>query len=130
VAVIELLGVEVQIIHGGCTGMSQPVDAVGIGKPLKTSAQHLREEGMVSELSNNPGGPCRHASCEQMSQWIHTSVNEIKLSDHMIVYNSWRHRQFTYLPKEPAYAAVAPPIVPAAQVLAASVSRMPRPRLG
>ena len=25
-----------QIIPGGCTGMCQPIDVVGIGKPLKT----------------------------------------------------------------------------------------------
>ena len=68
---------------------------------------------MVSEVSNNPDGPCRHASCEQMSQWIHTSFNEIKLSERMIAYNSWRHHQFSYFPNEPARAAVPPPIVPA-----------------
>jgi DDE superfamily endonuclease len=130
---IEVLGVEVQIIPGGCTGMCQPVD-VGIGKPLKTRARHLWEEWMVSEVSNNPDGPCRHASREQMSQWIYTSFNEIKLSNRMIAYNSWRHHLFTYFPNEPARAAVAPlnvpvaaaaavapPVVPADQVLAASL---------
>ena len=113
---IEVLGIEVQIIPGGCTGMCQPVD-VGIGKPLKTRARHLWEEWMVLEVSSNPDGPCRHASRAQMSQWIHTSFNEIKLSNRMIAYNSWRHHQFTYFPNEPARAAVAPPNAPAAQVL-------------
>ena len=70
-------------------------------------------EDQSTTFSNNPDGPCRHASCEQMSQWIHTSFNEIKLSERMIAYNSWRHHQFSYFPNEPARAAVPPPIVPA-----------------
>ena len=113
---IEVLGIEVQIIAGGCTGICQPVD-VGIGKPLKTRARYLWEQWMVSKVSNYPGdGQCHHASCEQMSQWIHISFNEIKPSNCKIAYNSWRHHQFTYFPNEPVRAAVAPPIIPAAQV--------------
>ena len=75
---------------------------------------------MVLEVFNNPDGCC-HASCEQMSQWIHISFNEIKLSDRMIAYNSRKHHQFTYFPNEPVRAAAAPPIVPAPQVLATSL---------
>ncbi len=37
---IEALGVQIEIIPGGCTGLCQPVDA-GIGKPLKSRARHL-----------------------------------------------------------------------------------------
>ena len=64
-------------------------------------------ETLLVEVSNNPDGPYCHASCEQMSQWICSSFNEIKLSDHMIASNSWRHHQFTYFTNEPARAAVA-----------------------
>ena len=93
--------------------MCQPVD-VGIGKPLKTRARHLWEEWMISEISNNPNGPCCHASREQMSQWIHTAFKEIKLSNRMIAYKSWRHHQFTYFPNEPARDAVPPTPIAAA----------------
>ena len=52
---IEALGVQVEIIPGGCTGLCQPVD-VGIGKPLKRRAHHLWEEWMIDQCTtNNPG---------------------------------------------------------------------------
>ena len=63
---IEVLGVGIQIVPGGCTaGMCQPVDADGIGKQSKVRAQPLWEEWVVSEVSNNPDGSCCHASREQ-----------------------------------------------------------------
>jgi DDE superfamily endonuclease len=39
---IEAMGVQIEIIPGGCTGMCQPID-VGIGKTIKTLARHLWE---------------------------------------------------------------------------------------
>ena len=61
-----------------------------IGKPLKTRCRHLWEEWMVEEVINYPTVACRPASRLQMSEWIHTSFNELKESN--IGYNSWsRH---------------------------------------
>ena len=37
---IQDLGVQIKTIPGGCTGLCQPID-IGIGKPLKSRAQHL-----------------------------------------------------------------------------------------
>jgi hypothetical protein len=39
---IEALGVQIEIIPGGCTGLCQPAD-VGIGKPLMSRAHHFWE---------------------------------------------------------------------------------------
>jgi hypothetical protein len=88
--------VRIEIIPGGCTGMSQPID-VGIGKPLKTRARHLWEEWMLSECE--AGNPLRPASRMQMSQWILQSVQEIKASE-TIIWNSWRHHDYSYFPNE------------------------------
>jgi hypothetical protein len=40
VADIEALGIQIENIPGGCTGLCQPVD-VGVGKPQRTRACHL-----------------------------------------------------------------------------------------
>jgi hypothetical protein len=45
---IEALGVQVEHIPSGCTGLVQPVD-VGIGKPLKNRMRHQWEEFMIDE---------------------------------------------------------------------------------
>ena len=44
---IQALGVEVEHVPGGCTGLTQPVD-VGINKPLKCHIHRLREEYMIN----------------------------------------------------------------------------------
>jgi hypothetical protein len=62
---IEAMGMQIEIIPGGCTGMCQPID-VGVGKPLKTRrARHLWEERMLSEC--DAGNPLRSALRMQMS---------------------------------------------------------------
>ena len=93
---LEALGIQVEIIPGGCTGMCQPID-VGIGKPLKTRARHLWEEWMVSECAE--GRASRPPSRLQMSQWIADSVQQIRSSETMI-RNSWRHHEYSYFPNE------------------------------
>jgi hypothetical protein len=47
---VRTLGVEVQHIPGGCTGICQPVD-VGIRKPLKNQVTHCWEDRMVEKGS-------------------------------------------------------------------------------
>ena len=106
---IEALGVQIEIIPGGCTGLCQPVD-VGIGKPLKSRARHLWEEWMVDQCTTN-NGRSRPPSRLLMSQWITDSVNRIRESD-SLVRNSWRHAEYSYFPNE-AVAAVAVDEAPA-----------------
>ena len=45
---IAELGVQVEHIPGGCTGLCQPVD-VGIGKPLKSRVRHSWEDWMLEQ---------------------------------------------------------------------------------
>ena len=98
---LEALGIQVEIIPGGCTGMCQPID-VGIGKPLKTRARHLWEEWMVAECVD--GRASRPPSRLQMSQWIADSVQQIRSSE-SIGRNSWRHHEYSYFPNEETVAA-------------------------
>ena len=97
---LEALGVQVDIIPGGCTGMCQPID-VGIGKPL---ARHLWEEWMVAECADGRA-PCP-ASRLQVSQWIAASVQQIRSSE-SLVRNSWRHYDFSYFPNKETVDAIA-----------------------
>jgi DDE superfamily endonuclease len=101
---IEALGVQIEIIPGGCTGLCQPVD-VGIGKPLKSRARHLWEEWMIDQCNTN-NGRSRPPSRLLMSQWISDSVNRLQESD-TLVRNSWRHGEYSYFPNEEAVAAAA-----------------------
>ena len=101
-AEIEALGVQIEIIPGGCTGMCQPID-VGIGKPLKSRARHQWEEWMIAECE--AGNASRPASRLQMSQWIADSVQKIRETE-SIVWNSWRHHEFSFFPNETVAGAV------------------------
>ena len=99
---IEALGVQIEIIPGGCTGLCQPVD-VGIGKPLKSRARHLWEEWMIDQCTTN-NGQSRPPSRLLMSQWISDSVNRLRRSD-TLVRNSWQHAEYSYFPNETVAAA-------------------------
>jgi hypothetical protein len=92
---VQDLGVEVQHIPGGCTGVCQPVD-VGIGKPFKNRVTRCWEEWMVEkggldqEKTNTP-------SREEVSEWVIQSIGSMGTK---IIRNSWRHRGFSYFPDE------------------------------
>ena len=99
---LEALGVQVEIIPGGCTGMCQPID-VGIGMSLKTRAMHLWEEWMVAECAG--GRASRPASQLQMCQWIANSVLQIHSSE-LLVRNSWRHHEYLHFRNKETVAAI------------------------
>ncbi len=44
---IQDLGVQIETIPGGCTGLCQPID-IGIGKPLKSRARYFWEEWIIN----------------------------------------------------------------------------------
>jgi hypothetical protein len=92
---VQELGVEVQHIPGGCTGVCQPVD-VGIGKPLKNRITNCWEKWMV-ESGGLEEKKTKTPSRETLSEWIIESMNSL---DEQIVQNSWRHRGFSYFPNE------------------------------
>lgn len=92
VTVIQDLGVQVEHIPGGCTGLCQPLD-VGINKPMKTRCRNKWEQwmmtiGMEQAITKQP-------SRQEVSQWCIESVNELPTE---IIKNSWRHGDYSYFP--------------------------------
>ena len=72
---IETLGIEVDHIPGGCTGLAQPID-VGIGKPFKNRVRHKWEDwmsdGAIDEEVTKP--PTRL----QVVEWCCDSFRELE----------------------------------------------------
>lgn len=88
---IQDLGVQVEHIPGGCTGLAQPVD-VGIGKPLKTRIRKFFEDWMDTlDISSSIQPPSR----ELLSSWIILSLKDIS---QQTICNSWRKQGFSYFP--------------------------------
>lgn len=94
VNVMEAMGVQVEHIPGGCTGLCQPID-VGIGKPLKNRVRNMWEDWMVEQ-----GGetvrftpPSRQA----IAGWVLEATNDLSLD---IIKNSWRHQPYSYFENE------------------------------
>jgi hypothetical protein len=90
VEAITKLGVEVQHIPGGCTGMCQPVD-VGVGKPLKARVRHLWEEWIMKQ--SDPSAIFKPPPRETLSRWI---VNSLLGLEAEMIRNSWKHHEFSY----------------------------------
>jgi hypothetical protein len=93
---VQELGVEVQHIPGGCTGVCQPVD-VGIGKPFKNRVANCWEAWMIEKGGLNEE-KTKTPSREEVSEWVIKSIGSIGTN---IIRNSWRHRGFSYFPAEP-----------------------------
>ena len=93
---------QIETIPGGCTGLCQLID-IGIGKPLKSRAQHLWEEWIINE-GINAAPVLRPPSRLLLSQWITDSIQRIRGST-SIVRNSWRHEVYSYFPNEEAVEA-------------------------
>jgi hypothetical protein len=74
VNVINDLGVQIEIIPGGCTGLCKQ-NGFGIGMPLKSQAQHLWEERMINEGVDN-AVLCPPSSL-LLTQWKTNSVQRI-----------------------------------------------------
>lgn len=99
---IEDLGVEWDIIPGGCTGLVQPID-VGIGKPFKNRMRYKWEEWMMNLYEDDDvSAPAERISTtnarEYIAKWASESWNSIPND---VVYNSWRHSPFSYFVDEP-----------------------------
>jgi DDE superfamily endonuclease len=96
VSKIQELGVEVNHIPGGCTGLTQPVD-VGINKPLKNRIRHKWEEYMLTEglLHNRTKPPTR----QQLAKWCIDSMKEM---EEQIVKNAWLHGEYSFFPSDVA----------------------------
>jgi hypothetical protein len=69
---IQQLGIEVQHIPGGCTGLRQPLD-IGYNKPLKNQIKVLWEAWMLSEemLMTRMAPPSQQ---QLIAEWVHTAT--------------------------------------------------------
>ena len=91
---IEALGVEWDIIPGGCTGLVQPID-VGIGKPFKHRIRYWLEEWLADQDTSR----VKTQDVRKMiAEWVVASWARTKEET---VHNSWRHTPFSYFPEEP-----------------------------
>ena len=92
VEAMQELGVEVEHIPGGCTGLCQPVD-VGVNKPFKNRIRNQWERWMIAEglIHGTTSPPTRDDIC----RW--TLVAFQNLPEKMI-RNSWKHEEYTWFP--------------------------------
>jgi hypothetical protein len=99
---IQDLGIEVEHVPGGCTGLAQPVD-VGINKPLKNRIRCLWENFMIDGgLAQAVSKPPDRAT---MAEWCIQSLNSIGQD---IGKNAWKHRDYSYFPNEVPNVVTAP----------------------
>jgi hypothetical protein len=86
---IQDLGVEVEHIPGGCTGLCQPLD-VGINKHLKCHIRQMWNEWMVEEgiMDGNAVPPTR----ELIVQWTIDSWWKLTTEN---IKKAWRHGEFS-----------------------------------
>lgn len=97
---MESLGVECDIVPGGCTGLVQPID-VGIGKPFKNRMRYQLEEWMMDQYTEEDGSIERiKPSCARrfVAKW---AVHAWRRIPKAIIKNSWRHKPYSYFPDEP-----------------------------
>ena len=103
---INELGVDVQHIPGGCTGLCQPLD-VGVTKPLKDNLKNQWESWMIEEevmqdrelswRSLIDSGTTPPPKREQFSTWIFATLQSICTQTER---NEWRHRRFGWFPED------------------------------
>ena len=91
----EALGVEWDIIPGGCTGLVQPMD-VGIGKPWKNRVRCRMEDWMIDTKGHGRVKPA--VVRPLLADWAASSWEAMPKE---IVYNAWRRQNLSYFPDEP-----------------------------
>jgi hypothetical protein len=92
---IEDIGVEWDIIPGGCTSLVQPID-VGIGKPWKYRMRNRLEEWTTTTTTADRIKPKEARLL--IANWAAEAWAALPND---IVYNSWRHHPFSYFPDQP-----------------------------
>jgi transposase-like protein len=88
------IGIQVEIIPGGCTSLTQPCD-IGINKPFKDRLKGewwkwIEEGGLNRSIFNNP-------TRETIGKWIEAAWQELPEA---VVRNSWRKTDFEYFEEE------------------------------
>jgi hypothetical protein len=86
---IHKLGVELEFIPPGCTGLVQPID-VGFNKPYKDNYTKLYTKFLMDQDANQP---LSGAKRKDVSQWILDAVGAISEET---VKNAWHKKEYSY----------------------------------
>ena len=89
---IQSLGVEIQYITAGCTGLVQPID-VGFNKPYKSNMKKVYTDWLMSKEAD---APFRSPSCQEVSGWIIEAIRGISAET---VRKAWRKTGYSYFEK-------------------------------
>ena len=93
VGAIQALGVEVEFIPPGCTGMVQPVD-VGYNKPLKSKFRDQYRQWMLDQ-DPNQSIPC--PSRVLVAEWL---IAAQRLMTPALIRNAWKKTGFSWFPNQ------------------------------
>jgi hypothetical protein len=88
---IQALGVQVDFIAAGCTGLVQPVD-VGYNKSFKAK---MREEYTSWMLTQDANLPIPGTTHHQLSEWIISAQKNVTPE---MIRNAWRKTGYSYYP--------------------------------
>ena len=91
---IQALGVQVEFIPAGCTGLVQPVD-VGFNKAFKCKMHNKFLKWMMLQDPNVPIPGYTH---HNVAQWIINVQNNISMET---ICNTWWKTGFSYYPENP-----------------------------
>ena len=94
VQAIQALGVQVEFIPAGCTGLVQPVD-VGFNKSLKAK---MREQFHDWIFAQDADQEIRAATRHELSEWIIAAQKNIS---EVTIRNAWKKTNFSYYPDHP-----------------------------
>ena len=89
VSAIQTLGVEVEFIPPGCTGLVQPVN-VGYDKAFKAK---VKDQYLNWLMAQDPNAPIAKTTCHDVVGWILTAEENISLATRR---NTWRKTGFAY----------------------------------
>ena len=93
---IEDLGVEWDIIPGGCTGLVQPID-VGVGKLFKNRMRYKWEEWLIDQYDD--GASADRVKPTDATKFIAEWASESwKCIPKEVVYNAQKHNPFSHFP--------------------------------
>ncbi len=88
---IQLLGIEVQHIPGGCTYLCQPVD-ISINKPIKIKVAEQWEDWVDME-GVQKGKKMNTPSCENIANWVGKAYWTLNTE---MCKNAWRKKGYEW----------------------------------
>ena len=86
---IQSLGVEIEYIPAGCTGLVQPID-MGFNKPYKSNMKKVYTNWLMTQEAD---APFRSPSHQEVSGWIIDVVGGISAKT---VQKAWRKTGYSY----------------------------------